>query len=60
MEDVDCDVVLDELLVDDSDELFPPVVAISATTMPIAKTLAIAMIVFEFVLINSAYAWRWS
>ncbi len=50
------EVVLAELVVDEPAELLPLVVAIRATTIPIASTLAIAMMVFALELIHSAYA----
>ena len=40
--------------------LLPPEVAISATTIPIARTLAMAMIVLALVLMGRAYALRLS
>ena len=56
VEVVRCDVDFEVLLADESAELLPLVVAIRATTMPMASTLAIAMIVFALLLMRSAYA----
>lgn len=48
------------VLDDESVVVDPLDVAIKAMTIPIAKTLAIAMTVFALLLMSSDYAGRWS